>query len=608
MTASRTARSGEDADRRVLLSLWRNALRLAPVNVLFLALLVTLGGAAQVVTLVPSAHIIQLIHDRAPGAAASWRELLPSIAVMCLLILAAAIARALVHAYGWRLGRKFNGNTRARVMRAVSGPPDLVDLESPAARTRLDTAIGVGPSRYNPGGALVRTSNRAFFGVQTLTGVVTLCFVDVRIGLVIAATVVACRWMFARGIAVYALELISHAGVFQRVDYLRNLAWRPATARELRIFGMWDWLRQELVSAWQGVAQRHGSHRSSVRLTVLASAAIFMVGFGVAFLLAFADWSHGGVSTQSGVLAAQVMILLAIGVSRTVVDADQSVELGAKAVPAADELVRDAEHTLRAAAGGSLPRATPVGIGITGLSFGYPWNEGGERTLRDLSLDIGPGQHVAIVGRNGAGKSTLLKLVCGFYPVAPGTLCLGGVDSADLDRLGWQRGIAAVHQDFVQYPRSLLFNVATERDADEDLVGECLADVGLADLADTLPHGHHTLLGIQSSLSGGQWQRVAIARALYKLRTGARLLILDEPTANLDPTSELALSNVIRQRAAHTTTLLVSHRLSLVRGVDRIFVMEDGHIVESGCHEQLLATPRLYAAMFQAQAAGWVAA
>ncbi|TCO61181.1 ABC transporter ATP-binding protein [Actinocrispum wychmicini] len=601
-----TAAPNDRADNRVLWMLWRNAFRLAPGNTAFLGLLVVVGGAAQVMTLLPSAHIVQLIDDRTAETALSWEQLFPSIAGMCLLILTAAVARALVYTYSWRLGRKFNGDTRARVMHAVSGPPDLVDVENPAARTRLNTALGVGPSRYNPGGALVRTATRGLFSVQTLTGVVTLSFVDIWVGLVVAVTILVCRRMFARSIAAYALELIAHAGEFQRVDYLRDLVWRPSSARELRIFDMWSWLRQEVLAAWRGVEDRHRYHRGSVRPMVLFSAAVFMAGFGAAFALAFVGWSRGGLTTQSGVLVAQVMILLAIGLSRTVVDADQSVELGARAVPTAEELIRSAERARQAVdRAGQVPVA-PVGIRLVDLSFSYPWNNGADRVVRNVTLDIGPGQHVAIVGPNGAGKSTLLKIVCGFYPAGRGTLGLGGMDSTDIDRFAWQRGIAAVHQDFVQYPRSLLFNVATERDADIDLVDECLADVGLAGLADTLPDGRETMLGIKSSLSGGQWQRVAIARALYKLRKGGRLLVLDEPTANLDPTSELALSNVIRQRATNTTTLLVSHRLSLVRAADRILVMDNGRIVESGSHDDLIATPRLYAAMFHTQAAGWV--
>jgi ATP-binding cassette subfamily B protein len=598
--------AGDTHEARVLWPLWRSAARLAPGNVLVLALLVLVGGASQVLVLLPSAHIIQIIDEQAGHAALGPRRLLPSLALMCLLIATASVARALLHAYGWRLGRKFNGSTRAQVMRAVSGSAELTELEDPAARDRLNTAIGVGPNRYNPGGALLRTTNRAAFAVQTVTAVVLLAVVNIWIGLIVAVTIVFCRRFFARSIAVYALELIAHAGEFRRVEYLRGLVWRPSVARELRIFDMWDWLRGQVVSAWLGVWGRHQEKRRSARGTVLVSVAVFTVGFGAAFLLAFAGWSDGSLSAQSGAVAFQVMIFLAIGLSRSVVDADQSVELGARAVPAAEELIRSAADGARGAGGVRLPQSEPVGIRCTGLTFGYPWGERAEPILEDVSLDIEPGQRVAVVGHNGAGKSTLLKLICGFYPVERGMLGLGGVDVADLDRLDWQRGIAAVQQDFVRYPRSLSFNVATRRTADEDLVRECLADVGLEGLADSLPDGLDTVLLMGHSLSGGQWQRLAIARALYKVRTGARLLVLDEPTANLDPSAELAVANVIGRRAEHITTLTITHRLSLVRGADRILVMEGGRIMESGSHEQLLETGGLYAAMFRTQAAGWV--
>lgn len=585
-----------------LWQLWCRCFRLAPGLVFILGLWGIVGGTAQILLVLPSARIVKLIGERPTGTELRWQDLLPLIGTMCALIALAAIAHLAVDTYAWRLGRMFNGNLRVQVMSAVSLPPSLNHLEDPVARTRLSTAIGVGPARYNPGGAIVRSSHRAIFAMQILTAVVILCWINIFIGLIIAMTILACRLLFSRSITAYAVELIAHAGEFRRVDYLRTMIWEPSAARELRVFTMWPWLRAQIVLAWEGVEQRFRAHRSTARRTVLIGVTVFTVGFGGAFILAFADWSNRRMSLQAGVVAFEVMVVLAVSLCRIVVDADQSVELGTRALPAAAQLIRSASLSQPAAS--RRPPPGPAAIRCTDLSFRYPWSDGGP-VLHGLTFAIEPGESMGIVGPNGAGKSTLLKLICGFYPVECGSLTVDGIDSSELDRSDWQRNLAAVQQDFARYPRSLLFNVAPERGASVALVRECLADAGLPDLPDKLPHGLDTLLVIDAQLSGGQWQRIAIARALYRVRAGARLLLLDEPTANLDPMSEVGFTALIAERASEITTITVSHRLPLMRNTHKILVLQSGRLVESGSHDELMATPGLYSAMFQVQSAGW---
>ena len=199
------------------------------------------------------------------------------------------------------------------------------------------------------------------------------------------------------------------------------------------------------------------------------------------------------------------------------------------------------------------------------------------------------GTSLAIVGRNGAGKTTLAKLLCRFYDPQSGAIEVDGTDLRRLDLAGWRSRVTAVFQDFTRFELSMRENVAPAG-APEDLVRAALAEAGAADLAslDTpLAKGYPG----GTDLSGGQWQRVALARALCAVRQGAGVVLLDEPTAQLDVRGE-----------AEITTILISHRFSTVRHADRICVVEHGKVVELGSHDELIALGGRYREMFDLQA------
>lgn len=588
-----------------LWQVWRRCFQLSPALVMTIVFWVVAGALAQVLVVLPAAHVVALI-DHAGGRATLSVSLLAwPVVALSALIAVAAIARVALDAYTWKLGRMFNGHMRADVMQAVSGPPDVAQLEDPQLRDRLNMAVGVGPGRYNPGGSVVRVSQRATAAAQTIGAVILLAKASAAAAVCVAVTVIICRRMFVRTVQSYALELVEHAGTFRRVNYVRELIWQPSVARELRIFTMWPWVRREIETAWDDVDERLTRHRRAGRWVLAGAITVFAAGFGAALTLTFTEWSAGRISLSNGFIALSLIIGLAISTSRRMVDADQSAELGAQAMPAAAALI---EASGRMTGGGDpLARSGPAAITCHGLSFAYPWGERGP-ALSDVSLDISPGERIGIVGLNGSGKTTLLKLMCGFHEVAPAHLVIDGVDMTEIDRAAWQHSLAVVHQDFARYPCSLLFNIAPEPGASRELVRECLADVGLDSLTESLPDGLDTTLELGTSLSGGQWQRIAIARALYKVRTGSRAVILDEPTASLDPTSEVATSMMLAQRCQGLTTVIVSHRLPFVRNADRIVVLDDGRVVEQGRHDDLVQAQGLYSAMFAMQATAWTAA
>jgi ABC-type multidrug transport system fused ATPase/permease subunit len=233
------------------------------------------------------------------------------------------------------------------------------------------------------------------------------------------------------------------------------------------------------------------------------------------------------------------------------------------------------------------------------VTFAYP-SPNATPVLKDFDLTIPAGSSLAIVGQNGAGKTTLAKLLCRLYDPEAGTIEIDGVDLRQLDLDSWRSRLTAVFQDFIRFELPLRDNVAPSG-APDFVIDAALAEAGAAHLA-----GLDTILARAyeggTDLSGGQWQRVALARALCAVKLGAGVVLLDEPTAQLDVRGEAEIFERILAATRHATTILISHRFSTVRHADRICVLEHGKVVELGSHDELMAAGGRYHTMFQLQA------
>lgn len=242
------------------------------------------------------------------------------------------------------------------------------------------------------------------------------------------------------------------------------------------------------------------------------------------------------------------------------------------------------------------------GIEFKNVSFNYP---DGRLALSNISFTIYPGETVALVGENGAGKTSLIKLLTRLYDPTSGSIFVDDTNLQDLDITQWRQRISVVFQDFGKYSLTLGENIKIGDLSIEDTsrIDEAAQQAGIVSLLKRLPQGYETPLGKQfdgTELSGGQWQKLAIARAFF--RKDAQVLILDEPTAALDPRSEFDVYQRFTELARGKTTVLVTHRLASVRMASRILVLKQGCLLEQGSHEELINKGGEYAALWKMQA------
>ena len=387
--------------------------------------------------------------------------------------------------------------------------------------------------------------------------------------------------------------------------YWSEMAGGHQSAKEVRMFGLASWLSGRFERlAFSARAEAEGVGLQVVRSNWISFAAQFAI-VGATFV--FLGLAAGRGDITAGEFTTFVLLVFAIITLQS--GGSLQVESAIISLDALDRL-REMAHAGEAPAPSPrlAPADNPRQIRIEHVSFRYTPDT--PLVLDDLTLDINAAESLAIVGVNGAGKTTLIKLLTGLYAPDRGRILVDGVDLAEIDQDWWRSRLAVIFQDYVSYPLSARENVKLGTRA--SLLGDRELDMaastaGAAGVVEGLPKGWETPLSRRyeggADLSGGEWQRIILARALYAERAGASVLVLDEPTANLDPRGEAEIFATLLGRSTTSTRIIISHRLSSVRDADRIVLIKDGSVAEAGSHNELIALGGEYAAMFETQAA-----
>ncbi|HEY0581622.1 MAG TPA: ABC transporter ATP-binding protein, partial [Chloroflexota bacterium] len=380
-------------------------------------------------------------------------------------------------------------------------------------------------------------------------------------------------------------------------EYAYRLAVDPPASKELRMFGLVGWTIDRFIARR---TRLHELQYAATRLReqpvvwslLLVLAANVIVFWALASAAAAGSLDLGGLVTFAQSAVGTSMI--AFGGLNWALDGS--------AAPAAAVLRLEpkmAQHGALATGSHAADGLPAHEVRFRNVTFAYPAGDG-QPILKNFDVTIPAGSSLAIVGQNGAGKTTLAKLLCRLYDPQAGAIEVDGVDLRELDLGAWRSRVTAVFQDFIRFELSLRDNVAP-RGAPDAVIHSALAAAGASNLAtlDTvLARGYAG----GTDLSGGQWQRVALARALSAVELGAGVVLLDEPTAQLDVRGEAEIFDRILAATRNCTTILISHRFSTVRHADRICVLEHGQVVELGTHDELMALNGRYRTMFDLQA------
>lgn len=492
-----------------------------------------------------------------------------------------------------------------RLMSAVDAPVGTAHLEEPTVSERLAVARGTLGTFY-PTDA---TATLARIAGTRLAGLGAVIIVGVfRWWLAIALLV---AWLLIRhqirAVIIADVRLMGgQIEVMRRAEYLRRLAFDQAAARELRVFGASSWILGRFREAWAiGMAARL-SVRRRLYWTLLG-AALPVLALYVLGLWAVVNAASGGSIGVAGGVAVVLALPGSAAIGSITLD-DVGLEWMLPSLAEVDRLERDLTSTSTKGSresGRYQEDITDKQIRFEGVAFRYP-GAGGD-VLTDLSLTLPGGRTTALVGINGAGKTTLVRLLARLYEPTAGRITVGDLDLCELDPVCWRRQIAIAFQDRVRYPVTLAENIrfGNVKDGASGQIEAVAQEIGLASVLSTLPEGWDTVLGAEHSganLSGGQLQLVAVARALFAVRSGARLLVLDEPTAELDAVAEEHVLNRLLNVTPGVTKLLISHQMSVVRRADHIVVIDNGNVTEQGTHDELMARDGKYAEMFLQQA------
>jgi len=492
-----------------------------------------------------------------------------------------------------------------RLTEACVRPPGMGHLEDPTLTSDLTVARDFDLGMTGP--PLSISLDFIANGMVEMIGGAACAVILVRYAwwapIVLAGAWLATHWLLRESAIWRDRNTEEVRGAQRDADYAYRLAVDPPASKELRLFGLAGWTIDRFIARR---TRLHELQYAATRLRerpVIWSMLLVVSANVVVFWLLASDAAAGRISLGEAV----VYVQSAVGVSMIAFGGFSWALDGAAAPVAAVLRLEPAMRPAGALRSGDRPAGTTPAreIRLRDVTFAYPAGastppSAGAPVLQHFDLSIPAGSSLAIVGQNGAGKTTIAKLLCRLYDPQSGAIEIDGVDIRELDLASWRSRVAAVFQDFIRLELPLRDNVAPAG-APDDVVRAALESAGATNLAalDTvLARGYDG----GTDLAGGQWQRIALARALAAVTLGAGVVLLDEPTAQLDVRGEAEIFDRLLAATRHCTTILISHRFSTVRHADRICVLEHGRVIELGTHDELIALAGRYRTMFDLQA------
>jgi len=589
---------------RYLPRLLRGALRLvwgaAPSQLVLNVVLQALGSVALALqVLVGKQLLTRLLAD---NSTKDFSSAVPSIVLLAAVMAVASVVAVVRNELQRLLSEMVSRSAMQQVVDA-SCRADLARFEDPTFHDRLQRAIvnaSIRPLQMTVG--LLSVGSSALGTLALGAALITIEPLFFLLGVVAAVPLTLSSLRVGRALYRFAVE---QTPTDRERIYIQTLLVEKDPAKEIRAYELGGFLRSRFATLYDRRIQalRRLVRRRTVQgaggglLTAVVSGGV--LGLLILFV------SDGRVSLAGAGAAAAALILLGTQLQGLAAGMGQLYE-SALFIQDFNNFVQFAPGTSQFA--GTAPPPPHIGdLRVRDLTFTYPSRQ--KPSLSEINLEIRACQVVALVGENGSGKTTLAKLLAGLYLPQEGQISWGDQDLRTMD-INLVRGrVAVLFQDFVHYFLSARENISIgrwERAADEAALREAAVRSGAQSFIDNLPHGYDTYLGPQffggSDLSGGQWQRVALARAFFR---DADLVILDEPTAALDPRAEAALFAAVRQLFSGRSVVLISHRFATVRLADHIYVLDQGKMVEHGAHDQLMGRNGLYAELFTLQASAF---
>src|SRR6266496_2365160 len=549
--------------------------------------------------------------DSGRSATGMWTTVIFAFAVALGALIVQNALAPLQIALGELITRRIDGHCIQRLLTASMGSAPLDMLERPDVQDKLSDAyeglVGQWQTPGSAGAGLLALVARytQIVGAVGLVGVALNPLASIVLGATAAVVRVGSRSSLTRW-SLFMQHALARPR--RRMRYVLDTGSDTAIAKEARVLGILPWLRARAENENRAYLAPLWRERRRIYFAPFLVFTAVMLIAAIGVLLQLGDVAAAGDLSVLDLSLAVQAVLVPLRMGTFFPESDQQTLDGMLTYDTISRLERSfAVSASHRAASDVVTRGPQSVIRFEDVRFRYAYSD--RYVLSGLDLDLPTGRSTAIVGLNGAGKTTLVKLLARLHEPTGGKITVDGIDLRDFDLKAWRQRLAVIFQDYIRYELDVAANIgfgAPARIGNATALHAALNWAKATELVSSLPAGIATPLSSQYpggvDLSGGQWQRIALARAFFAVEAGASVLVLDEPTAQLDARAEVAFFDRFLELTRGLTTVIISHRFSTVRRADGIIVIANGRVAEAGEHAGLLRNGGQYAELFHLQA------